>query len=548
MRLFRFIFPAAVLILTLAGNAYALGRRNIHPLPQDEPTQHEGTTMQQYGTAQKQGASLSQLEATIQQDTVRFDTATAKAKVEQYLRLIQYSHTDTILAKVNNLINAGDDEQTKSFMAYTAYNFFYNSPLMGQEGIAVKIAQEWFLNDKLPWPNKEGKFMLKAFVEFNKHSLIGMEAPELELQDSSGRKISLNSLQAEYTILYFYTDQCSSCKEQTPLLVDFVNSYNDGVLAVYAVYADSKESAWKEYVKENMYIYNPFTYWTDVYDPYFSSGFHMLYNVMKTPQMFLIDKEKRIIGRGLDVETLKELLARKNQERDEMYSLFEAIFAPVKGNILEINRTIDLFAQRIIDSPETFRDIMSGMFLWLNMDEDYTLQEGAAYLAEKYIVDLPHRWTKTYHQQIKETLEAANKNRIGHKAEDLNLERQDMTPIDISDITTEYKVLYFYRPNCGMCSQVTPKMAEIYNEFKDKLDIQFLAINLGGGYKEWIEYTQAIGADWENLRGPGGDSGDIYNKYHIDNIPQIYLLKDGTVVAKGINDIDLKEILKSIRP
>ena len=528
MKLFRFIFPTLALILTLAGNSYALGRRNVQLAPQGTPTSQSG--------------------ATAQQDTVRFDTATAKAKVEQYLRLIQYSHTDTILAKVDNLIQAGDNEQTKSFMAYTAYNFFYNSPLMGQEGIAVKIAQKWFLSDKLPWPNEEGKFMLKAFVEFNKHSLIGMEAPQLELQDSSGRKISLNSLQAEYTILYFYTDQCSTCKEQTPQLVDFVNSYNDGVLAVYAVYADSKESAWKEYIKENLYIYNPFTYWTDVYDPDFSSGFHMLYNVMKTPQMFLIDKEKRIIGRGLDVEALKELLARKNQERDEMYSLFEAIFAPVKGNPTEIAQTIDLFAQRTIGTLETFRDIMSGMFLWLNMDEDYTLQEGAAYLAEKYIVNLPDRWSKVYLEQVKQSLEAFNKNRLGQKAADLQLERQDMTPIDISDITTGYKVLYFYRPNCGMCSQVTPKMAEIYNEFKEKLDIQFLAINLGGGYKEWIEYTQAIGADWENLRGPGGDSGEIYNKYYIDNIPQIYLLKEGTVVAKGINDIDLKEILKSIRP
>ena len=34
----------------------------------------------------------------------------------------------------------------------------------------------------------------------------------------------------------------------------------------------------------------------------------------------------------------------------------------------------------------------------------------------------------------------------------------------------------------------------------------------------------------------------------IDNIPQIYLLINGTVAAKGINDIDLKEILKSIKP
>ena len=50
------------------------------------------------------------------------------------------------------------------------------------------------------------------------------------------------------------------------------------------------------------------------------------------------------------------------------------------------------------------------------------------------------------------------------------------------------------------------------------------------------------------MRGPGGDSGEIYNKYYIDNIPQIYLLINGTVAAKGINDIDLKEILKSIKP
>ncbi len=541
MKHLRFIFSAIALILALAGDACALGRRNTLPAPQDNHAKQESAASPQEMPATDKDAAAAQ-------DTVRFDTATAKAKVEQYLSLIQYSHTDTILAKVNSLIEAGDDEHTKSFMAYTAYNFFYSSPIMGQEGIAVKIAQEWFLNDRLPWPNEEGKFMLKAFVEFNRQSLIGMEAPELELQDSSGRKTSLNSLQAEYTILYFYSDKCSSCQEQTPQLVDFVNSYNDGVLAVYAVYAEANENNWKEYIKENLYIYNPFTFWTDVYDPDFSSGFHMLYNVMKTPQMFLIDKEKRIIGRGLDVDALKQILAQKNRERDEMHSLFEAIFAPAKGNSTEIALTIDLFAQRAIADQETFREIMSGMFLWLNMDEDYTLQEGAAYLAEKYIVNLPDRWTKTYLQQIKETLEAFNKNRLGEKAADLQLERQDMSPINMSDITTEYKVLYFYRPNCGMCSQVTPKMAQIYNEFKDKLDIQFLAINLGGGYREWIEYTQAIGADWENLRGPDGDSGEIYDKYYIDNIPQIYLLINGTVMAKGINDIDLKEILKSITP
>ena len=199
-----------------------------------------------------------------------------------------------------------------------------------------------------------------------------------------------------------------------------------------------------------------------------------------------------------------------------------------------------------MDEPESFRDIMGGMFQWLAVDEEYTLQEGAAYLAEKYIVSLPDRWSSTYVENIKGDLDAFNKNRLGEKAADLQLERVDKSPINIWDVSSELKVLYFYRPNCGMCSQVTPKMAKLYNEFKDKLDIQFLAINLGGGYKEWIDYTQSVGADWENLRGTDGDSSPIYEKYHLQNIPAIYLLINNIVVAKGINEIDLKEILNNI--
>ena len=204
------LLPIIALLILLATDAGALGRRNNLSAPA--------------------------------QDTVKLDTGIAKERVEEYLKELQFNHTDTILAKVNDLILRGENEKTRSFLAYTAYNFFYNSKLMGQEGIAVKIAQEWFLNDRLPWPNEEGKFLLRTFVEFNRHSLIGMEAPQLELQDTLGERISLNSIAAEYTIVYFYSSGCSSCKVQTPQLVDFVNGYEDGVLAVYAVYADPNEN------------------------------------------------------------------------------------------------------------------------------------------------------------------------------------------------------------------------------------------------------------------------------------------------------------------
>ena len=162
MRKTIFLLSVFALLAFLAADACALGRRNNLSAPQGETP-----------AAQQPDQSLQDT-AKPSQDTVKLDTSVAKEKVEEYLQQLQLNHTDTILAKVNNLILSGEDERTQSFLAYTAYNFFYNSKIMGQEGIAVKIALEWFLNDKLPWPNEEGKFLLRTFVEFNKHSLIGM--------------------------------------------------------------------------------------------------------------------------------------------------------------------------------------------------------------------------------------------------------------------------------------------------------------------------------------------------------------------------------------
>lgn len=479
-------------------------------------------------------------------DTIILNTQFAEDKVEQYLKLLQYNHNDTIIRYVDSLIAGGGNRGLQGRLAHTAYEFFYNSNIMGQEGVAVHIAQNWFLNDVLEWPDAEGKFMLRTFVEFNRHSLIGMDAPQLELVDTLGSKVALRSLDAEYTIVYFYTDDCRSCRRETPLLVDFVNGYDQGVLAVYAVYADGNEKRWKEYINSELYIYNPFMEWVNVYDPEFGSGFQMLYNVVKTPQMFLLDKEKKIIGRGLDVKALKELLEQKNRERERTRELIEGFFEPLAGDTLQIYGGIDMFHSRSEGDSGLQKEFMDAIYNTLGRSEDYTLQQGAVYLAQKYIIAVPQVWSEEYIAKVEEDVRIFNMNRLGSQAADLELERADGSPLSLSDVTTDYKVLYFYRPNCGVCAEVTPKMAAIYDEFKDKADIGFFAINLGGGYAEWIEYISAIGAGWEDVRGTDGDPSDIYRRYYLKNIPTIYLLRDDVVVAKDISCNELENILKEI--
>lgn len=479
-------------------------------------------------------------------DTMILNTQFAEDKVEQYLRLLQYNHNDTIIKYVDSLIAGGGNRELQSRLAHTAYDYFYNSSIMGQEGLAVHIAQNWFLNDLLEWPDAEGKFMLRTFVEFNRHSLIGMDAPQLELTDTLGNKVPLRSLDADYTIVYFYTDDCVSCRKETPRLVDFVNNYDQGVLAVYAVYAESNSARWKDYINRELYIYNPFMEWVNVNDPEYESGFQMLYNVLKTPQMFLLDKDKKIIGRGLDVKALGELLAAKNAERDRTRELIEGFFAPLAGDTLQIYNGIDMFYNSSRGDMQLMKDFMQELYNTLGRSEDHTLQQGAVYVAQKYMIGMPDLWSTEFLEKRKEDVRIFNMNRLGAAAADLELERADGSSLALFDVTTDYKVLYFYRPNCGVCAEVTPKMAAIYNEFKEKIDIEIFAINLGKGYEEWINYFSSIGADWENVRGTDGDSSEIYKRYYLQNIPAIYLLKGNVVVAKNINDNELKNILNNI--
>ena len=69
-------------------------------------------------------------------DTIILNTQFAEDKVEQYLRLLQYNHNDTIIKYVDSLIAGGGNRELQSRIAHTAYDFFYNSSIMGQEGVA----------------------------------------------------------------------------------------------------------------------------------------------------------------------------------------------------------------------------------------------------------------------------------------------------------------------------------------------------------------------------------------------------------------------------
>lgn len=506
------------------------------------------TTLQQQQQQQEQPQeSLIAKQDSLQKNSI----------LTEYLTSLELQPNDTILYYVNDLIkrsNPNNDttksvKKVQSLIAFNAYNHFYNSPIMGQESVAIKIAQEWFLSKKLEWPNKDGLFMVNMFVEMNKHSLIGMKAPELNLTDTLNNQVSLLTQPPINTIIYFYTDDCVTCKIESPKLVNYVNEYTDGPLNVYAVYTHDNREKWLEYIEKNFssQLYNPFINWINVYDPKFESGFHMLYNVISTPQMFLLDRDKRIIGRNLNTDALEEILTTESAKREQMIGFFSQIFNQSTDSAI-INGNIDILYQKSSNEPQLFKELFYELFNFLRYSDNYHLQDGAEYLAQEYIIAKSSIWeSENLISDATKWLEIYNMNPLGGDATDLQLEEIGGSPINLYDIKSEYKVLYFYKIDCGVCTHVSQQMDSLYKEYKPLLknNLEFVAINTGKEYNEWVKYIAQHNYNWSNVWG-GDYANAIYEKYYLESVPTIYLLKNNMVIAKDITDLDLAEVLQII--
>jgi len=142
--------------------------------------------------------------------------------------------------------------------------------------------------------------------------------------DSTGKKTPLYNLDAEYTLVVFWDPTCGHCKEELPRIDSIYRaSWKKHGVKIYSVLSDNdKKSDWVKYIKEHN-----IGDWTNVYETKEMEkavedakvpGFRQLFDVIQTPTLFLLDKEKRIIGKKLGWEQLNGLLEAKwNTSKNE---------------------------------------------------------------------------------------------------------------------------------------------------------------------------------------------------------------------------------------
>ena len=107
------------------------------------------------------------------------------------------------------------------------------------------------------------------------------------------------------TLFLLFEPHCGHCKVEIPKLYKvYENLKAKGIdVEVMAVYTQVKREPWEKFIEEK-----EITDWLNVYDKYQFTNFRMLYNIFATPSIYLLDKNKKIIGKKLGAEQVEKFL------------------------------------------------------------------------------------------------------------------------------------------------------------------------------------------------------------------------------------------------
>ncbi len=155
------------------------------------------------------------------------------------------------------------------------------------------------------YPNLASLKPLHDQLEAIRPLTAGAIAPEIVLNDPNGKSIPLSSLRGKVVLIDFWAAWCGPCRQELPNVVEAYKKYNKKGFEVYSVSLDKDKQQWTDAIKKD-----GLTWSSHVSDlGYWQSAVVPLYKIQGIPLTFLIDKEGRIISRGLRGFALQKKLA-----------------------------------------------------------------------------------------------------------------------------------------------------------------------------------------------------------------------------------------------
>ena len=229
-------------------------------------------------------------------------------KLRKYVRELTPQNADSLIKYVDELIakTKGNKELFKFVVNWVALE--YKTPkTMGTEALYVHMIDTYWTPELAFWSNPEEIKGLRGEVSLMKPSLLGKTAQDVQATNEKGETVSIYGMKAPIKVVYIYSYDCEHCQKETPEMVEVYNQWKNQGLDVFALCTDTDKAKWQDFVrKNNMTFHNAF-------DPERKSRYDRKYHIDITPELYVIDKNNKIIASNLNPAQLPDFLEAERQ-------------------------------------------------------------------------------------------------------------------------------------------------------------------------------------------------------------------------------------------
>jgi thiol-disulfide isomerase/thioredoxin len=261
-------------------------------------------------------------------------------KFEEYISKVVPQQPDTIKRLADALIaKCGDTKETFQYVVHAITHKYETSDIMGMDAVFVHMALTYYC----PKDGKPGRAdwmeadKLEKLCERARKAaplVIGRKAPYLCLTDSTEEKwVNFYDLPQDFVVVIFWDPHCGHCKTEMPEIHKVYTEKLKGMgIEVFAVAKATDEALFKDWKK---FIQEKGLDWVNVgltknifeearkdprkfipkYTTIESLNYADTWDVYSTPKLFVVDKDRRIVGKSLSADQIADLVTRLREKQ-----------------------------------------------------------------------------------------------------------------------------------------------------------------------------------------------------------------------------------------
>lgn len=229
-------------------------------------------------------------------------------KLAQYYTKVLAQHPDSLITGGDELLSRmNPKEDLFKYSLVYMLNEMAKSKIMGFDAVYTHLVNNYYAKGYTPWVDTVQLYKIVERGKILEPLLIGKKARNLVLADSTLVNYkSLYALPNRFTIVAFWDPDCGHCKKEIPKVAELYHKLkNEGIdIEVFGVgiFDIAEMNKWTAFIKEHNLD------WINVADPNHQNNFRYEWDIQSTPQLYILDKEKRIKAKRIGVEHIEDFI------------------------------------------------------------------------------------------------------------------------------------------------------------------------------------------------------------------------------------------------